>query len=72
MKTRLFTEKLPEVIDCALAIVISTVPGFAEADRAPKRFTSPLPKNFLFFVSADCRPKVPDQNAEVILSRYKL
>ncbi len=36
MNATLFTEKLPEASDCALVLVISSVPGFAEADSGTK------------------------------------
>jgi hypothetical protein len=47
MKTRLFTEKLPEVLDYALAIVISSVPGFAEADNGTKQLYQSITKALL-------------------------
>jgi hypothetical protein len=47
MKTRLFTEKLPEVFDYALAIVISSVPGFAEADNSTKALYQSITKALL-------------------------
>lgn len=47
MKTRLFTEKLPEVLDYALAIVISAVPGFAEADSGTKQLYQSITKELL-------------------------
>ncbi|MCD0490247.1 hypothetical protein LPB86_18545 [Pedobacter sp. MC2016-14] len=47
MKTRLFTEKLPEVLDYALAIVISSVPGFAEADSNTKQLYQSITKELL-------------------------
>ena len=47
MKATLFTEKLPEVLDCALAIVISTVPGFAEADSSTKALYQSVTKELL-------------------------
>lgn len=47
MKARLFTEKLPEVLDYALAIVISSVPGFAEADSSTKALYQSITKELL-------------------------
>lgn len=47
MKATLFTEKLPEVLDCALAIVISSVPGFAEADSSTKALYQSITKELL-------------------------
>ena len=47
MKTRLFTEKLPGVLDYALAIVISSVPGFAEADSSTKQLYQSMTKELL-------------------------
>lgn len=47
MKATLFTEKLPEVLDYALAIVISSVPGFAEADSSTKALYQSLTKELL-------------------------
>jgi len=47
MKTTLFTEKLPEVLDYALAIVISSVPGFAEADSSTKALYQSITKELL-------------------------
>ncbi|EDM37798.1 hypothetical protein PBAL39_15274 [Pedobacter sp. BAL39] len=47
MKTKLFTEKLPEVLDYALAIVISSVPGFAEADTSTKQLYQSITKELL-------------------------
>lgn len=47
MKTRLLTEKLPEVLDYALAIVISSVPGFAEADSSTKALYQSITKELL-------------------------
>ena len=47
MKTRLFTGKLPEVLDYALAIVISSVPGFAEADNRTKQLYQSITKELL-------------------------
>jgi hypothetical protein len=47
MKARLFTEKLPEVLDYALAIVISAVPGFAEADSSTKARYQSITKDML-------------------------
>ncbi|RZM19258.1 MAG: hypothetical protein EOO88_38525 [Pedobacter sp.] len=47
MKTRLFTEKLPEVLDYALAIVISSVPGFAEADNSTRALYQSITKELL-------------------------
>lgn len=47
MKARLFTEKLPEVFDYALAIVISSVPGFAEADSNTKALYQSITKELL-------------------------
>ncbi|WP_276089654.1 hypothetical protein [Pedobacter sp. JY14-1] len=47
MKTRLLTEKLPEVLDYALAIVISSVPGFAEADSGTKALYQSITKELL-------------------------
>ncbi len=47
MKTTLFTQKLPEVLDYALAIVISTVPGFAEADSSTKALYQSITKELL-------------------------
>lgn len=47
MKTRLFTQKLPEVLDYALAIVISSVPGFAEADNRAKQLYQSITKELL-------------------------
>jgi hypothetical protein len=47
MKTRLFTEKLPEVFNYALAIVISSVPGFAEADNSTKALYQSMTKALL-------------------------
>jgi len=47
MKTTLFTQKLPEVLDYALAIVISSVPGFAEADSSTKQLYQSITKELL-------------------------
>lgn len=47
MKATLFTEKLPEVLDYALAIVISSVPGFAEADSSTKALYQSITKELL-------------------------
>lgn len=47
MKATLFNEKLPEVLDYALAIVISSVPGFAEADSSTKALYQSLTKELL-------------------------
>jgi hypothetical protein len=47
MKATLFTEKLPDVLDYALAIVISSVPGFAEADSSTKALYQSLTKELL-------------------------
>ena len=47
MKTRTFTEKLPDVLDYALAIVISSVPGFAEADNGTKQLYQSITKQLL-------------------------
>jgi len=47
MKTRLFTEKLPEVLDYALAIVISSVTGFAEADNNTRALYQSITKELL-------------------------
>jgi hypothetical protein len=47
MKATLFTEKLPEVLDYALAIVISSVPGFAEADSNTKALYQSITKELL-------------------------
>lgn len=47
MKTRLFTQKLPEVLDYALAIVINSLPGFAEADSSTKQLYQSITKELL-------------------------
>jgi hypothetical protein len=47
MKVSLFTERLPEVSDYALAIVISSIPGFAEADNSTKALYQPSLKSLL-------------------------
>jgi len=47
MKTKLLTEKLPEMLDYALAIVISSVPGFAEADSGTKALYQSITKELL-------------------------
>ncbi|MEJ2880976.1 hypothetical protein [Pedobacter sp. GR22-6] len=47
MKTKLLTEKLPEVLDYALAIVINSVPGFAEADSGTKALYQSITKELL-------------------------
>jgi len=47
MKTTSFTKKLPEVLDYALAIVISAVPGFAEADNHTKALYQSVTKELL-------------------------
>ena len=47
MKTRIFTEKLPELFDYALAIVISSVPGMAEADGNTKQLYQSITKQLL-------------------------
>lgn len=47
MKSKLLTEKLPEVLDYALAIVISSVPGFAEADSGTKALYQSITKELL-------------------------
>lgn len=44
MKATLFTEKLPELLDYALAIVISSVPGFSEADSRTKALYQSITK----------------------------
>lgn len=47
MKARLFKKKLPKVLDYALAIVISSVPGFAEADSSTKALYQSITKELL-------------------------
>ncbi len=47
MKATLFTDKLPEVLDYALALVISSVPGFAEADSSTKALYQSITKQLL-------------------------
>ncbi|MGV3548110.1 MAG: hypothetical protein ACO1N4_13670 [Pedobacter sp.] len=47
MKTALITKKLPQLVDCALAIAISAVPGFAEADAETKTLYKSLAKQLL-------------------------
>ncbi|MFA4870784.1 MAG: hypothetical protein WC623_21485 [Pedobacter sp.] len=47
MKARLFKKKLPQVLDYALAIVISSVPGFAEADSSTKALYQSITKEML-------------------------
>lgn len=47
MKTALITKKLPQLVDCALAIAISAVPGFAEADAETKVLYRSLAKQLI-------------------------
>lgn len=47
MKTRIFTKKLPELFDYALAIVINSVPGMAEADGNTKQLYQSITKQLL-------------------------
>ena len=47
MKTRLFNTKLPELLDYALAIVINSVPGMAEADGNTKQLYQSITKELL-------------------------
>jgi|GEM_PF-2962454 len=44
---RLITKKLPEVLDYALAIVTSSVPGFAEADNSTRELYQSITKELL-------------------------
>lgn len=47
MKTALITNRLPQLVDCALAIAISAVPGFAEADAETKALYKSLAKQLI-------------------------
>ena len=47
MKTTLFRKKLPHIIDYALAIAISTVPGMAEADGKTRQLYQSMAKELL-------------------------
>ena len=47
MKTRLFAEKLPKLMDYALAIVINSVPGMAESDGGTKQLYQSITKELL-------------------------
>jgi hypothetical protein len=47
MKAKLLNKKLPKVLDYALAIVINSVPGFAEADSNTKQLYQSITKELL-------------------------
>ncbi|MHA4896006.1 hypothetical protein ACXZ1K_14735 [Pedobacter sp. PWIIR3] len=47
MKTKLISEKLPHLVDYALAIAVHNVPGMAEADSDTKQLYQKLAKEML-------------------------
>lgn len=47
MKTTLITDKIPELIDYALAVVLSSVPGIAESDTATKQLYQAIAKEMI-------------------------
>ncbi|WP_256006694.1 hypothetical protein [Pedobacter deserti] len=47
MKARLFHQKMPKVLDYAVAIFISSVPSFAEVDNKTKELYQSITKGLL-------------------------
>jgi hypothetical protein len=47
MKTRLFTKKIPELVDYVLAIAVNSVPGIAEVDGDTKQLYQSIAKQLL-------------------------
>ncbi|MGY4385790.1 uncharacterized protein YutE (UPF0331/DUF86 family) [Pedobacter sp. UYP24] len=47
MKTKLISQKLPHLVDYALAIAVHNVPGMAEADSGTKQLYQTLAKEML-------------------------